>query len=809
MRKLFTTSLLLALAAGPALASETDLINALGALQGHVNGSAPLSPAQIEANKLTLDANKNLFGNSAATINAGFNYVQAYEAAYGPMWGAGTPTQNGFSRSSTSNQDIHWTTFNAMQYIVDDTYNTATLNTFGATLDGLKFNSGDVVPGPVNTTLNPSGNYSVSIDASFLNTFGRNTMHWAEPDRNAMNATGAYLVPGEIATINVPAALVNSGYKIRVGGQHWDLSNKNPVDRLDRVSLTYDITSTSMQIANPVGGSIYIETPFEADNGVVQIDMQNVSRAPFFSMQDHHETTLTQWQTTERNWAAPWTDLQSEKFMMTVPTGWVYALDDPKTLMENWDKAMDVTNDLMGFPRDRGKVTLYEAVDVRIRSGAYAPGYPTVNTTYDPLRNQDASGWNTAGNADNGESGNHLIQGPHIRGSHVLFHELGHAYLFPKLPGEVEAIVNFLHVPVFNVAFGYSMDEAFRGSRGFSDPYMTMDTTAINWMTSFNFFYFKKPMDKLEKQYQMKGHAKFVEVANLFGWEPIGDYYQSYNAVDDVQGGRYNTGIDGHLLALSTAIGEDITPLFHFYGVHPEDLATLQADLDAAGVVKSRKVFQRLREFRDLVPDDNAEFRNHASEWWETATRFRSSYNGQPSIDGYWTEHEHARQWDATDLSNEEYGEGFFRSTDLPNGEMYTEDTAAMIRGVIDELIHLYYLEFLADLNEDDAVDLADWQIFIANVQADMSGLTADQAWAMGDLDGDFDNDLNDFDLFRRAYEEANPAPGAFAAMLAEASVPEPGTAALIGAGAVLGLRRRRRAAYDSIVTGESDPTSE
>ena len=195
-----TASLVFSLA--PADANENDLLGAFSALEGHLDGSSPLSGNQIAAQKQIIDANSNIFGNSSSTIGASFNLVQTYEQEYGPMWSDGSPTENGYSRRDTTDQDIHWTMFHVMQNIVDDTYNSNNIGNHQSLLSGYKFGSADVVPGPVSPPANPNTSYFVSIDGSFLDTYGRNTMHWAEPDRNARKATGTYLAPGSIATVN-------------------------------------------------------------------------------------------------------------------------------------------------------------------------------------------------------------------------------------------------------------------------------------------------------------------------------------------------------------------------------------------------------------------------------------------------------------------------------------------------------------------------------------------------------------------------------------------------------------------------------
>lgn len=77
----------------------------------------------------------------------------------------------------------------------------------------------------------------------------------------------------------------------------------------------------------------------------------------------------------------------------------------------------------------------------------------------------------------------------------------------------------------------------------------------------------------------------------------------------------------------------------------------------------------------------------------------------------------------------------------------------------------------VGDLNGDCAVDTTDWFQFRSNQLTNLAGLTAGQAYAKGDLNGDFRNNHADFVLFKQAYEERNGT-GAFVAMLA--AVPEP-----------------------------------
>jgi autotransporter-associated beta strand protein len=645
-------------------ADGDPLLAALTALKSHITGAVPLSDAQIEAHKLTIDAYESRFGTVAADIAAAFDLVTTYDSTLGPLFVARSlPTR------ATVTNDIHWTTYTVMQDIMDYSYTAYNIANNQSLLNGFKFGSSASFPGACAPPADPNQTTTATLSASHLDT-GAQTPGDG-PGTYARKPTGTYLAPGSIATVTVPAALVNTGFKIRVGAHSWDLSNRTKILRIDRSTIAYDITALETQIASPLGGGIYIEVPWLANVGTVNVQIKNAVRSPYFSAKSIHKTTPAQW-LTERANPAPWADFQTDKFMMQVPTSWISAMPDPTQLMADWDASMDAVNDLMGFPRLRGKECFYLQVDIQIRSNGYAPGYPAVNNP----------NFVATGNYGGFKRDEYLVRGPQFFDGDFYtlameFHEQGHGFGFQKFGGEMESTVNLLYVPVLHRQFGISLDQAFRSSLGYTNTYQTLDTTAMAWMTVFNFSPRNAPMATAENAYQLKGHAKYVDIARLFGWDKLGNYYRSY--IDDTANNiTIDTSTDGQILRLSKAVGKDVRPLLHFWGIFPSNPTTLGNNITAAGLTSSLEIYDALLHYKTLVPANNAAFQSFAFNWW----------GRQPTMAGNWEEREHARQWDTTPL----YSAGDQQRSEATNpGEIYNENSANDIRNRVQELINLYF----------------------------------------------------------------------------------------------------------------------
>jgi hypothetical protein len=636
----------------------TTLVSVFNALRDHINGTPALTGPQIAAHKATIDAKSGFIGTHSSVIAASFDLVATYDSVVGPIFVEGSPVQS-FDRSE-SDEDIDWVVYSVMQYIMDNTYSLANVLEYDYLFEGFKFGSSDFFPGAAAPPVDPDAIYAVSIDASYPDTWGDDTLYSGTPARKP---TGAYVAPGATAKITVPASIVGKGYSVRVGAHSWNFSNKPTIKRMDRVSRVYPIDSTVIEVANPLGGGIYIEVPRLETVGVVEIQVRNTIRSPYFSSKSFHTTTLNEWLTIERHHPGPWADFQSEKFMMNVPTDWIYALADPVTLMAEHDLAMDGMNDLMGYPDGKGKEAMYPQVDLSLRASVFAPGYPSVNMSYNP-------------DASYGGNINYFLLKDPGDASDWYYHEEGHAYGNPRFGGESESNNNLLHVAVANGKFGVSLDTALAQSNGYQgNPHRTFDNTAIAWMTSFNFAPRYVAMASGEKAYQMKGHAKYVDIARLFGWDKLEDYWYSYN--EELENGDTSDfSNDGMILRLSESAGADVRPLLHFWGIHPENASTLAAAIATAGLPESAAVYDALAHYKSIVPANNAAFQTFAMNWW----------GHQPNPTGFWTESEHGRQWDTA--------EWFVENNDIenrPNGEIYVEASAADIQGYVDTLLTSYF----------------------------------------------------------------------------------------------------------------------
>ncbi len=573
----------------------------LGKLNRHLAGDSTLSASQLTEAAATIQQEAEELTLNVLNIEKALYIVNLYETQHDPLF-IGDATRGGFPRQPAGGLELERVIFALQQALLDHAYTPKGVKTAPQIFKGAAFETASFFPGAVAAPEDPDVIHEARINASHPTAWGSPVSGNEVPARRP---TGCYVAPGSIVRMIAPPSLINQGYSIRVGAHSWDLQKKPVISRLDRVSIVYPITERDTWITSPLGGGIYIEVPYEANAGIVKVLFKNAVKAPFFSARSFAPTSLDEWKNVERNHPAPWADFETDKFMMQVPTNWVSALEDPVSLMQDWDKAMDAVTELFGLPSRLPKTVLYLQVDITMRGNANFPGYPQSNYPYNPLKDEK------------GYAKHWMVRGPQYA-DWTVFHEVGHAMLFTKFKGEVEAVVNLPTVAVFNRKFGVDLDTAF-GQSVLKKDQISLDQAAIMWMVTENFRQgnpmniSNKPGD--EVKYQHRGYGKYVEIVNLFGWEALSRFWHSVH-LDYNKGITYprnNDPTDSRILRMSIAAGADLTPLIHFWGVQPDDPDQLARDIRRAGLKPSAAIRDRLLHYQTLIPMDNAAFRAHTN----------------------------------------------------------------------------------------------------------------------------------------------------------------------------------------------------
>lgn len=592
--------------AGPAGANEV-LSQSLRHLNDHLTDRKTLAPDELL--KLETLISENGKGLHTDTLKQAFAVVARYDQTQGPLF-INAQTRNTFKRTRTQGIELDRALFALQQALLDHAY-TPDQVAQNPALYRFKFGTADYFPGPCEPSKTPRRSLTTRVNATQIPGQG---FPLNEDGSSARRPTGWYLPAGEVAVIQVPEHLVNKGYRIRVGAHAWDLEKRPIVARLDRVSLIFPITSQQVTIAHPLGGGVYLEVPWEAQGGIVELQAKNLVPSGFFSRRSFDLMDDADWNQ-QRAHQAPWVDFETDTFMMQIPRLWAQQIDDPVALMGEYDKCMDLYSEITGRPKVRSKSVLYFQVDVVFRGNAFFPGYPQSNFNWKPHRPEIRNGqrW--------------IIQGPHKAPS-VLFHEMGHGHRITKFPGGTEAVVNFPYVYVQNVGYGVELNQAFSKSMGILDG-ISIDQAAISRMVSETFRNGQpantsnRPGD--EVKYQHRGYAVYADIADLFGWEPLTSFWTQDQANYLAgEGAPFASGrtfprkninkdpVDNRILRLSIHAGVDLRPLCHFWGRHPQNPAKLSSALLRHGLKPSAAIYDKLEHYRSIIPMNRSDFLAHA-----------------------------------------------------------------------------------------------------------------------------------------------------------------------------------------------------
>jgi len=265
------------------------LTNALSDIRAHVDSSITLTDAQLQTRANTFTDNAGFLDKSLTAMNAAFELIDAYEENRGALF-INSETVGGITREGDSTLMLERIILLVQQTVFDGVFRgkleenevgpESVIENCQHYLNGRAWKTSSFFPGHVDPPSNPTVAHSVVID-------GTKATYWGEfvcfADQPALRPTGLYLSPGGVAKITVPSAFVNKGFQIRVGASEADNTIKDTHLRMDRVSALFEIDSTTVYVANPLGGGIYIRVPYEASAGEQTISISgSVVKAPFF-----------------------------------------------------------------------------------------------------------------------------------------------------------------------------------------------------------------------------------------------------------------------------------------------------------------------------------------------------------------------------------------------------------------------------------------------------------------------------------------------------------------------------------------------
>jgi hypothetical protein len=353
------------------------------------------------------------------------------------------------------------------------------------------------------------------------------------------HSTGLYAPPGEVVTVRVPETAVGKKLTVRIGAHSDSLWALESWKRCPEICRVEPIKSPVVREANAFGGLIYIDVPQKCGIGNLSVEISGAVEAPHYILD---KTDLNQWRSQIRRRPAPWAELETKKVILTVPSKVVRKLDNPKEVMEFWDRVLDSCAELAGRPLDRERPERY-VTDVQISAGYMHAGYPIMT-------------W--------------LDQAPIVtdlgrmkEGQWGLFHEMGHNHQSRDwtFEGAGEVTENLFTLYVFDTLCGKAprqlrnFDEAGRSKM--MRKYFGSGGRFEDW-----------------KRDPFLALLMYIQLQEAFGWDAFKSVFAEYRDLPAVERPKDDDGKrDEWMVRFSHAVGRNLGPFFKAWGVPTSEKA--------------------------------------------------------------------------------------------------------------------------------------------------------------------------------------------------------------------------------------------
>jgi hypothetical protein len=357
-----------------------------------------------------------------------------------------------------------------------------------------------------------------------------------DPRRPRWHSTGAYALPGTSVRIVTTSAAEQHGLRIRIGAHSDTLWHLDEWKRAPEVSVSVPVKGTDFHVAGAFGGLIYVEVPETAKGDPIAVRFDNVIEAPHYVL---GKTTDEEW-LENRHHPAPWTEMESSKIVLTVPSEFVRKLDDPKRLMNFWDRVADACADFAAIPRDRKYAERFVA-DVQISAGYMHAGYP-IMTHLDAAPRMVDYQYLTD-----------IVKG----GDWGMFHEIGHNHQESDwtFEGTGEVTNNLFTLYIIDTVVGKRPAYHVR----WTDQQL-LEIYRKHRATGANFEKWKAdPFLAL---------AMYVQLQQAFGWEPFKRVFAEYRILKQDERPKNDAEKrDQWMVRLSRAVGKNLGPFFDAWGI--------------------------------------------------------------------------------------------------------------------------------------------------------------------------------------------------------------------------------------------------